>query len=240
MFPVAIGDLYIHLGSDVRTGAVLVDVYRWDHARDRLVLEIIQGRPAAGAAPLTVTPGGGSGGVRLSAAEGSETVVGYLSGGDDPRYLVLRPDSIVLMEGDSASMELTAASVAGYPIGLRVMEHGFALGSQLPSGFPSRRLVEHATVSLPDLGQHVVNTDLDHCTVVGPTLLFPAGCKFSSCGFGPASPNLVIEMPRPAAPIVGAIVLEDAEVSNCTFVNVALVAPPDSRERMLRSLGIEP
>lgn len=239
-FPVAMGDRYIQVTPEALTGKPLVDVYRWDHERDRLVLELLRGRPAAGASPVTVEPAGGTGGLRLSATEGSHNVVGYLSGGNDVRSVILQQDRIRLMEGDRTQVELSLGSISGFPIGLKIDDEGFSIACGLPEGFPSRRLAEGATFGLYELaagGASIQNTDIEECTILGPAVMLPSGCQFNSCGFGPPTPNLIIEVPDPASPPAGVIVLEGASVARSHFDNVSLMVGPGAREAALRELG---
>ena len=52
-FPIAFGDRFVAVALDAFTGRPLVDVYRWDTQQDRLIVELLQGRPLPGAPPVT-------------------------------------------------------------------------------------------------------------------------------------------------------------------------------------------
>lgn len=243
-FPVSVGDRYVHVEEEPQTGALVIDVYRWDRQRDRLVAELLRGRPVSGGSPLTVSPSGKSGGLRLGVSGPGENVVGYLSGGENPRAVLIQPDRILVVEGGETLFEFGSSSMSGFPVGIHLSDEGsFSLGCQLPDGFPERRLIEGATFALTDLvvrgSIEVARTDMAECTVIGPATMLPTGCTFSRCVFGPRSPNLVVEIPDFTKRPIGAIVLFEADVRDCIFREVAMLVRAGDRLPTLRALGLQ-
>lgn len=180
-FPVVIGERFLHLDVDPFTGTTLVDVYRWDREDRRLIVEMFQGRALPGAPPLTVTPlPGAAGGVRLGAAPGGE-LVGYLSGGRDPRSVSITSKEITVREGDRPIVRLDSNSFFGSAIGVWIKDDGVALGASIPAGFPQRRTFVRSPIFLPDLvrmmppqpglARYIVNTDFEGCLILGPALI---------------------------------------------------------------------
>lgn len=239
-FPIAFGDRFISITQDLVTGAPLVDIYRWDRKRDRLLVELLQGRPLQGAPPVTVVPVAGAGGVRLTVAGDDEGIVGYLSGGDDPSSVVISKDRIALLRGDRTVFEMLSSTIIGAPIGLRLGSGGeTSMGAQLPVGFPRRRLISGATIVLTDLvgiPPVIQMVDFEDCRLVGPTLVAALGPLELVDSTLPAG-NFIWEFPGREGEMVGVIGLMDCAIRRCTLEGVGLAVPPGSRGEIVRRIA---
>lgn len=237
-FPVVFGDRCLSVSTDALSGAPLLDVYRWDRASDRLLVELFQGRPLPGGAPLTVEPFGGSGAVRLGAA--SDSVIGYLAGGDDPRSIVISPDRLVLLHGDTPVFEMVANAISGFDVGIMVDdEGGVAIGAALPPGFPERRLFSGATLALTDLvglPPIITKTEFHQCRLLGPAVLASLGPVSIRNSTLPPPEQLIWELPVAEGEVVGAIGLLDCVFDGCSLEGVAFAVPPGGRDDMIRRL----
>lgn len=246
-FPLAFGDRYVAVEADRRSGAPLVTVYRWDRNLDRLVVELFQGRPLPGAPPITVSAAGPSGAVRLGMQTGAGGVVGYLSGGDDPRSIVLSRDRLEVRQGDAIVFEMAASSITGFDIGVLLGDDGsVAIGASRPPGFPSRRLFLGATLVMSDLAglpPLIAQTDFQECILLGPAVVAAMGPKtvFKDSVFDVdgEDTHFVWELPAVAGVIVGAIALADCEVVNCTLRGIAIAVAPGARQAVLRQFRHE-
>lgn len=235
-FPIVFGDRFLSITQDLYTGAPLVDIYRWDRARAVLVVEMFQGRPLPGAPPITVSPAGRAGGVRLTVTGDDPTVVGYLSGGDDPSSLLISQQRIELKHGDQPVFELLAGTIIGSPVGLRLEEGGgVAIGAQLPANFPQRRLFSGAAVVLTDLvgvPPVILDTEFEDCVLVGPALVAALGPLELSDSTLPNG-HFIWEFPAPEGEMVGVIGLGQCAIRRCRFEGVGLAVPPGGREAVL-------
>ena len=232
LFPIAFGDRFVSVAADRISGQTLVDIYRLDSKSAELRVEFFQGQPAPGAAPITIDPAGGRGGVRLGVA-GSSSVVGYLSGGDNPTYIVLG-ERIEVMRGSERVATLVANSVQGSPIGVRVGDDGsISIGASLPPGFPSRRTFMGMTVRITDLLRSgppgIVNTDFRDCKIVGPALLAAAGPVVIENSTLP-SEGFEWDYPPTSGPLHGVLALDECSFKGCTFENVGIGRPRDSED----------
>lgn len=238
MFPVQFGDRYLAVANDPLTGATLVDVYRHDRERNRLVVELFHGRPLPGAPPLTVNPVGGSGGVRLG-LEGAG-IVGYLSGGDDPRSIVVTPDRIQIVRGDDVTFEMLGSSIMGSPIGIVLSEDGIGIGAPLPADFPPRRAFIGAEVDLRDLirgGPPVIaRTEFVDCLIMGPAVVAAMGpVNMTECIF-PADATFVWELPAEQGIIHGLIGIAECEFLRCRFDHIGIAVQRGSAEEFLANI----
>lgn len=237
-FPVAFGDRFIAVGNDAVSGALLIDVYRWDRELDRLVVELFQGRPLRGAPPITVEPLGGAGAIRLSTAAGA--VVGYLAGGDDPRSIVISRDRITVVRGDEPTFEMISSTMTGFPIGVRVDDSGgIAVGAGIPRGFPEKRLFRDAVVVLTDLvglSPVIAKTDFRHCRLVGPAIVASLGPLSIRNSTLPPPEQFVWELPVASGEVAGAIGLIDCDIDGCSFEGVALAVAPGTRDETISHL----
>lgn len=238
-FPVVFGDRFVSVNQDALTGALLVDVYRWDRDRDRLVVELFQGRPLAGAPPLTVTPIGGAGAVRLGVDSAAGDVVGYLSGGSDPRSIIVSPERIELLEGDRQIFTMIGGSVIGCPVGIVVSEDGVGIGAGLPSGLPDRRLFLGSSVVLTDLAPLsppvIAQAEFEDCRLIGPAIVASIGpISLVECSL--PSGHFIWELPATTGEINGVIGLSECHFLRCTFENVGLAVPPGERESVYARL----
>lgn len=240
-FPIVFGDRFLSISRDLYTGAPLVDIYRWDRTRDRLVVEMVQGRPLAGAPPITVTPGGGAGAVRLTMAGNDPSLVGYFSGGaDSTSSLLISTDRIALLRGDQLVLELQSSSFVGSPVGLLLEEGGgVAMGARLPPGLPDRRLFLGTTVVLTDLvglPPVIVKADFEDCRLVGPALIAPLGPLTLSDSELPSG-HFVWELPASEGEMVGVIGVVDCAIRRCRLEGVGLAVPPGSRDAVLKRIS---
>ena len=238
MFPVQFGDRYLAVGHDPLTGATLVDVYRHDRERNRLVVELFHGRPLPGAPPLTVKPAGGSGGVRLG-VEGAG-IVGYLSGGDDPRSIVVTPDRIQIVRGDDVTFEMLGSSIMGSPIGIVLSEEGVSIGAPLPADFPPRRSFIGADVDLRDFirgGPPVIaGIEFVECRVIGPAVVAAMGpVNMTECIF-PADATFVWELPAEHGIIHGLIGIAECEFLRCRFDHIGIAVQRGRVEEFLANI----
>ena len=242
-FPVVIGDRYIHIGTEVVTGTPLVDVYRWDRSRSRLVAEVLRGRLVSGASPVTAMPVAGAGAVRLSINSERDSIVGYASGGVDPRTVIARPDRIEVLAGDRIVAEIAGGSFVGLPIGVILDDRGLGIGASLPTDFPDRRLIEGAVLLLTDLvtpSSPVIDaTDFSDCRLLGPALAVAFdGTSFLQCTFVPRTANLVLSIPDVNSVVVGAVGLRSCRVTRCSLEGIAVGVPPEQRTQILGDLGV--
>jgi len=239
-FPIVFGDRFLSISLDLYTGSPLVDIYRWDRTRDRLVVEMVQGRPLAGAPPITVTPGAGAGAVRLTMAGDDPTLVGYFSGGADSSSLLISTDRIALLRGDQPVFEMQSSTFVGSPVGLLLDEGGgVALGASLPPGLPERRLYIGTTVVLTDLvgvPPVIVKADFEDCRLVGPALIAPLG-PLTLSGSTLPSGHFVWELPASEGEMVGVIGLVDCAIRGCRLDGIGLAVPPGSRDAVLERLA---
>lgn len=239
-YPIAFGDRFLSIAQDVYTGAPLVDIYRWDRTRDRLVVEMVHGRPLPGGPPLTVTPLAGAGAVRLSVAGDDASLVGYFSGGEDPSALVISPNRIALLRGDRAVFEIQSSTFVGSPVGLILEEGGgVAMGAQLPHGFPQRRLFVGATVALTDLvglPPVIVNTEFEDCHLVGPALIAALGPLELSHSTLPGG-HFIWELPAAEGEMVGVIGLVESAIRRCTLDGIGLAVPPGTRDAVIARIS---
>lgn len=238
VFPVQFGDRYLAVRDDPLTGATLVDVYRHDRERNRLVVELFQGRPLPGAPPLTVEPAGGSGGVRLG-VEGAG-IVGYLSGGDDPRSIVVTPERIQVIRGHDVTFEMLGSAIVGSPIGIVLSEDGIGIGASLPSDFPPRRSFIGAEVDVRDVirgGPPVLaQIDFVDCLVMGPAVVAAMGpVNMTECTF-PADATFVWELPADHGIIHGLIGITECEFLRCRFDNIGIAVRRGGVEDVLANI----
>lgn len=242
-YPIAFGDRYVAVRNHRITGALLVDVYRWDHELDRLVVEMFAGQPLPGAPPITVSAAGPGGALRLGTRPESDAVVGYLSGGDDPRSIVIRHDRLEARHGDALIFEMLGTMIQGFDIGVVLDDHGgVAIGAPLPPGFPPRRVFRDASVLVTDLvvgpDPMIVNTDFERCRLIGPAIVAPLGdaVEIQESQFPDA--EFLWELPAREGFMVGLIGLAACSIRSCTFDGVGIaVAPgtrPGVRSRMFR------
>lgn len=241
-FPIAFGDRYVAVEPARLTGAPVVTIYRLDRTIDRLVVELFQGRPLPGAPPITVSPAGPSGAVRLGMQAGSDAVVGYLSGGDDLRSIVLAPDRIEVRDGDRIVFEISAVSISGFDVGVQLDDNGgVGIGASLPSDFPRKRLFQDATVVLTDLVKLppvIANTDFQRCTLLGPAVVASVGpgnaltdCRFDA---DDADTHFIWELPATNGSIVGVIGLSECEITGCILKGVGFAVAPGTRKAAAR------
>lgn len=238
MFPVQFGDRYLAVTHDPLTGATLVDVYRHDRESNRLVVELFHGRPLPGAPPLTVKPAGGSGGVRLG-VEGAG-IVGYLSGGDDPRSIVVTPERIQILRGQDVTFEMLGSSIMGSPIGIVLSEDGINIGAPLPADFPSRRSFIGADVDIRDVirgGPPVIaQTEFVDCLVIGPAVVAAMGpVNMTECVF-PADATFVWELPAEDGIVHGVIGVAECEFLRCRFDHVGIAVQRGRVEDFLANI----
>jgi len=226
--------------QDLYTGMPLVDVYRWDHGRDRLVVEMLQGRPLSGAPPITVAPVGATGGVRLTVTGDDPSLVGYLSGGDDANSLLISTQRIALLRGDQLVFELQAGTIVGFPVGLRLEKGGgVTMGSPLPLSFPHRHLFLDSTVVLTDLvgvPPVIVNTEFEDCQLVGPALIAALGPLELSDSTLPTG-HFVWELPAAEGEMVGVVGLVHCAIRRSSLEGIGLAVPPGARDDVLARIS---
>jgi hypothetical protein len=88
-------------------------------------------------APVTVSPHGDTGGVRLTVRGGA--LQGYVTPGAlAADSVLLLPDRIAVYHGDSPTLEVLDATISGFDVGIKVTTEGVAIGAQLPEGFSYR------------------------------------------------------------------------------------------------------
>jgi hypothetical protein len=235
-FPIAFGDRFVSITRDTYNNTLLVDIYRWDRQRDRLVVEMLQGRPLPGAPPITVTPLAGAGAVRLTVAGHDESLVGYLSGGDDPRSLVISTDRIALYRADQVVFEMLSSTIVGLPIGLRLDEAGgTAIGAALPPEFPRRRLFLGATIILTDLvgiPPVIRDVEFEDCRLIGPALIAALGPLELSQSMLPTG-HFVWELPASEGEMVGLIGLDNCTIRRCSLEGIGLAVPRGTRDEII-------
>lgn len=236
-FPVVIGNRYVHVARRA-DGSMAVQVFRWDPNTKTVREESVS--VGKGLRPtLSVMPDEQTGGLRLVAH--GEGIAGYAS---EPAYtILLQPDRIQILRGDTPAFEMTGSSLAGFDVGIQVEDSGIALGGSLPDGFEIRHLYEKRTVVLatmvtaaePVLQRH----RFVECHILGPTLLCSLGSASVTGGTfemaGLPGESIVWEM-RPGQVPYGAVLLKDVDFENCTFFNVAFGAPPGEAQSLLAGI----
>lgn len=218
-FPVAIGNLYIHVRKDPNAG-MDVQVFRWN-PEDQTISKLEASSTTQQDEPVTVSPYGDTGGVRLIVRDG--TLQGYATAGAlAADSILLLPDRIAVYHGDTPTLEVLQASISGFDVGIEVTANGVAIGAPLPDGFHYRYTYEDQRISISTLVSPeepvLARTTFTRCRIEGPALIAPTGAlSLDSCHFnmlGAPLESLVWEVGQHGRPY-GAILAQEVEFNEC-------------------------